>query len=89
MLFYFKKYWIYPLAGSNHFQRQREREVEMEGNEMLEIVSGEHFLIKTSSEATNDEGGSLRLAAGEDKEHTIVVVVAATMAATKGAEFRG
>ncbi|KAG1330446.1 putative protein IQ-DOMAIN 14 [Cocos nucifera] len=66
-------------------RRQREREVEADGNEALEIVSVEHFPAETSPEATNDGGGSPRLAAEEDREHAIAVAVATAAAAEAAA----
>ncbi|XP_010925947.1 protein IQ-DOMAIN 21 isoform X2 [Elaeis guineensis] len=66
-------------------RRQREREVEAEGNEALEIVSVEHFPAETSPEATNDDGGSPRLAVEEDREHAIAVAVATAAAAEAAA----
>lgn len=66
-------------------EREREREAEAEGNEALEIVSVEHFPVETSPEATNDDGGSPRLAAEEDRDHAIAVAVATAAAAEAAA----
>ncbi|XP_038974782.1 uncharacterized protein LOC103717942 [Phoenix dactylifera] len=66
-------------------QRQRERELELEGNEALEIVSVEHFPAETSPEATNDDDGSPGAAVEEEEDRKQAIAVAAATAAAADA----